>query len=88
MNPRAFLGSCTGKSSEFTASYQCYLALTARHIADADKMANKRNPMYPPLRFIIRDGKRILQFAYQYSGGEGETDWEDVPLVDEDASAV
>jgi hypothetical protein len=37
------------------------------------------------LRFIERDGRRILQQQWEWSqGGEGGNEWKDVPLVSEE----
>lgn len=40
--------------------------------------------MIEALRFVLRDGKRILQMAEEFDLADGETipRWEDVPLVE------
>ena len=57
----------------------------ATHHFDDDK----RTRLYHPsmgLRFIERDGRKILQQAFSWSSGDkrmGGVEWRDVPLVSE-----
>lgn len=47
------------------------------------------NPPQNPLRFVLRDGKRILQMATRFTDYEDSKpiaigyEWSDVPLVEE-----